>query len=155
MNTKLLDLFAEYLEKQDALSKLTENEKLHEYGYSEIHTIAAIGNLEEPNVTEIAKHMKMTKGAISKIIKKLQTAGAIESYQKIGNKQKVFYSLTDKGQFLYDEHEKRHNLWIKRDREFLDRYTKEQLNFISSFMVEFNSYMDEQIERIGGNNDAT
>ncbi len=76
-------------------------ESISKYGYSEIHTIAAVGNLEEPNVTEIAKRMKMTKGAISKIIKKLQIAGAMEAYQKDGNKQKVFYSLTDKGQFLY------------------------------------------------------
>ena len=70
MYDTLLDLFAEYLEKQDALSKLTEHEKLHEYGYSEIHTIAAIASLPEPNVTSIAQQMKMTKGAVSKIIKR-------------------------------------------------------------------------------------
>ena len=69
MKDNLLNLFAEYLEKQDALSKLTEHEKLHEYGYSEIHVVAAIGDLQNPNVTSIAKHMKMTKGAVSKIIK--------------------------------------------------------------------------------------
>ena len=74
MKDKLLNLFAEYLEKQDALSKLTDHEKLHEYGYSEIHVVAAIGDLQNPNVTSIAKHMKMTKGAVSKIIKRLLSA---------------------------------------------------------------------------------
>lgn len=39
---ELLVLFDEYLEKQDVLSKLTEAEKLHDLGYSEIHTIVAI-----------------------------------------------------------------------------------------------------------------
>ena len=70
MNERLLDLFTEYLEKQDMLSKLTEHEKLHAYGYSEIHVIAAIGDMDAPNVTSIVGYMHMTKGAISKIIKK-------------------------------------------------------------------------------------
>ena len=65
---ELLVLFDEYLEKQDVLSKLTEAEKLHDLGYSEIHTIVAIQELEEANVTAIAEKMHMTKGAISKII---------------------------------------------------------------------------------------
>lgn len=35
----LLNQFAEFLEKKEMLSKLAENEKLHSYGYSEIHTM--------------------------------------------------------------------------------------------------------------------
>ena len=66
MNTVLMNLFVKYMEKQEILSKLTEDEKLHGYNYSEIHTIAAIGDLEEPNVTQIASYMNVTRGAISK-----------------------------------------------------------------------------------------
>ena len=55
--------------------------KLHDLGYSEIHTIVAIQELEEANVTAIAEKMHMTKGAISKIIKRLSSLGAIETYQ--------------------------------------------------------------------------
>lgn len=65
VNTELMNLFVKYMEKQEILSKLTEGEKLHGYNYSEIHTIAAIGDLEEPNVTNIANHMNVTRGAIS------------------------------------------------------------------------------------------
>lgn len=154
MNDNLLNLFAEYLEKQDALSKLTEHEKLHEYGYSEIHTIVAIGDLQNPNVTSIAQHMKMTKGAISKIIKRLLSANVIKTYQFENNKQKIFYSLTKKGKFLYDEHKKRHELWLQRDRHFLDRYSESQLEFIQNFMVDFNLYLQEQIDEKGGQNNA-
>lgn len=145
MYADLLNLFAEYLEKQDALSKLTEHETLHEYSYSEIHTVAAIAELQEPNVTSIAQRMKMTKGAISKIMKRLLSAGVIESYQLANNRQKVFYSLTPKGRFLYEEHEKRHNLWLQRDELFLSRYSKRQLEFITTFMTNFNRYLQEQI----------
>lgn len=90
MNTELMNLFAAFMEKQEILSKLTEDARLHGYNYSEIHTIAAIGDLEEPNVTQIANYMNVTKGAISKIAKKLLEQGLIEAYQQDGNKQKVF-----------------------------------------------------------------
>lgn len=154
MKDNLLNLFAEYIEKQDALSKLTEHEKLHEYGYSEIHVVAAIGDLQNPNVTSIAKHMKMTKGAVSKIIKRLLSADVIKSYQHEDNKQKIFYSLAEKGRFLYDEHKKRHEFWLQRDRRFLDKYSEKQLELIRKFMVDFNLYLQEQIDEKGGQKNA-
>ena len=66
------------LERQDMLSKLTESSCLDEYGYSETHCIDFIGRLELPNVTKIAEHMGMTRGAISKMTKKLLAKGLIE-----------------------------------------------------------------------------
>ena len=83
MKEEVLKSFSEYLEKQDVLCKLTENVKLHEYGYSEIHTIVAIKELNEPNVTAISNRLKMTKGAISKIIKKLLNNGTYRKRGKI------------------------------------------------------------------------
>ena len=153
MNTVLMNLFVKYMEKQEILSKLTEDEKLHGYNYSEIHTIAAIGDLEEPNVTQIASHMNVTRGAISKITKKLLEQNLIESYQLDGNKQKIFFRLTKSGQFLYDEHEKRHNLWLKRDDDFIKQFNPETLEQIERFMKEFNDYLETQIVKIGGNVD--
>lgn len=143
---ELLLLFGEYLEKQDVLSKLTEAEKLHDLGYSEIHTIVAIQELDDANVTAIAERMHMTKGAISKIIKRLSALETIETYQKDDNRQKIFYSLTAKGIALYEEHAKRHSLWIKRDQAFLAKYSKADQEKIREFMSDFNLYLDEQIK---------
>ena len=86
----LLNQFAEFLEKQDMLSKLTENEKLHSYGYSEIHVIAAIGDLEEPNVTALAKTLRLTKGAVSKITKRLISSNVIERIPYLTTDRKFF-----------------------------------------------------------------
>ena len=72
---KLLKEIALMLERQDMLSKLTENVCLDEYGYSETHCIDYIGKLELPNVTKVAEHMQMTRGAISKMTKKLLAKG--------------------------------------------------------------------------------
>ena len=153
MNTDLMNLFAKYMEKQEILSKLTEDEKLHGYNYSEIHTIAAIGDLEKPNVTNIANHMHVTRGAVSKITKKLLAQNLIEAYQQVGNKQKIFFRLTESGKFLYDEHEKRHDLWLKRDDAFIKQFDKETVKLVEAFMTEFNDYLEKQISELGGNTD--
>ncbi len=153
MNTELMNLFVKYMEKQEILSKLTEDEKLHGYNYSEIHTIAAIGDLAEPNVTQIANYMNVTRGAISKITKKLLGQNLIEAYQQDGNKQKIFFRLTKSGQFLYDEHEKRHNLWLKRDNAFIKQFDRKTIEQVEKFMGAFNDYLETQIIELGGNAD--
>lgn len=153
MNTELMNLFVKYMEKQEILSKLTEDEKLHGYNYSEIHTIAAIGDLEEPNVTKIANYMNVTRGAISKITKKLLDRNLIESYRQVGNKQKVFFRLTKSGRFLYEEHDKRHKLWLSRDDAFISRFDSETVEQVENFMKEFNDYLEAQIVKLGENTD--
>ena len=142
----LLKEIALMLERQDMLSKLTENVCLDEYGYSETHCIDYIGKLELPNVTKVAEHMQMTRGAISKMTKKLLAKGLIEKYTLENNKKEVYFRLTESGIELFKEHEKRHKLWEKRDMQFLERYSKEEIKIITKFMKEFNVYLEEQIE---------
>lgn len=149
MNTVLMNLFVKYMEKQEIISKLTENEKLHGYNYSEIHTVAAIGDLAEPNVTRIADYMNVTRGAISKITKKLLEQKVIEAYRLEGNKQKIFFRLTESGQFVYDEHAKRHNLWLKRDSAFIKQFDSETVEQVERFMKAFNDYLETQIMELG------
>lgn len=153
MSKQLMNLFVKYMEKQEILSGLTEDEKLHGYNYSEIHTISAIGDLTDPNVTRIANYMNVTKGAISKITKKLLEQNLIESYQQDGNRQKIFFRLTKSGQFLYDEHEKRHNLWLKRDEAFIKQFDRKTIEQVENFMSAFNDYLAMQIAELGGSTD--
>ena len=120
---RLLQEIALMLEHQDMLSKLTESQCLDEYGYSE------------------------TRGAISKMTKKLLAKGLIEKYTLETNKKEVYFKLTERGKVLFKEHEKRHKQWEKRDMQFLSRYSKEETDTILKFMQEFNVYLDEQIEQ--------
>ena len=144
----LLKELALMLERQDMLSQLTENQCLDEYGYSETHCIDFIGRLELPNVTKIAEHMRMTRGAISKMTKKLLAKGMIEKYTLETNKKEIYFRLTEQGQLVFEEHAKRHRLWEKRDMEFLARYPKEEIATVYTFMQEFNAYLEEQIQQL-------
>ena len=97
---RLLQEIALMLEHQDMLSKLTESQCLDEYGYSETHCIDNIGRLELPNVTKIAEQMQMTRGAISKMTKKLLAKGLIEKYTLETNKKEVYFKLTERAGFF-------------------------------------------------------
>lgn len=144
----LLKELALMLERQDMLSQLTENQCLDEYGYSETHCIDFIGRLELPNVTKIAEHMRMTRGAISKMTKKLLAKGMIEKYTLETNKKEIYFRLTEQGKLVFEEHAKRHRLWEKRDMEFLARYPKGEIATVYTFMQEFNAYLEEQIQQL-------
>lgn len=142
----LLKEIASMLQRQEMLTKLTESVCLEEYSYSETHCIDYIGKTELPNVTKIADNMQMTRGAISKMTKKLLAKGLIEKYTLESNKKEIYFRLTESGLELYKEHEKRHKLWEQRDSRFLERYSPEEMEIITKFMKEFNMYLEEKIE---------
>lgn len=75
-------------------------------------------------------------------------------YMLSDNHQKIFYFLTEKGKELYDEHEQRHNLWLKRDDDFLKQYDQKYLAQIQEFMEDFNHYLEEKIIETGEREDA-
>ena len=142
----LIDLFREFGDKQEILSKLREDKLLRMYNSSELHIVAAIGDLELPNVTSLAEYLRMTRGGISKNVKKLTEAGLIISYQLDGNTKNIYYRLTDYGRDIYEKHAKAHEAWIQRDRKFIEEFSLEQLRVVEDFMKKYIQHIDNRIE---------
>ena len=147
----LLNLFKEYGDKQEILSKLREDQSLRGYNNSELHIIAAIGDLEQPNVTSLAEHMRMTRGGICKNIKKLTEAGLISSYQIDGNAKNIYYRLTDAGKIIYERHAEAHEAWIARDMDFMKGFSDKQLDQVTDFMKRYIDHIDQSIEESENN----
>ena len=141
----LLNMFKEYGDKQEILSKLREDQSLREYNNSELHIIAAIGDLEQPNVTSLAEHMGMTRGGICKNIKKLTEAGLISSYQINGNAKNIYYRLTDTGKNIYEKHAEAHEAWLARDMAFIKGFSDKQLDQVTDFMKQYIEHIDQRI----------
>ena len=150
----LLNLFKEYGDKQEILSKLREDKSLRQYNSSELHIIAAIGDLEQPNVTSLADHMGMTRGGICKNIKKLTEAGLISSYQRDGNVKNIYYRLTDAGKMIYERHAEAHKAWIARDMAFMEGFSDKQLNQVRDFMKQYIKHIDQRIEESEKNGES-
>lgn len=146
MEKGLLALFQAIYEKQDMLSKLTDRVLYSSMGYSEIHCLAAIDALDEPNTTLLADHLRMTRGAVSKIIRKLLDKGLIEVFQQPGNKKEKYHRLTRRGKTANDRHTKAHKAWEKRDLKFLQDISDVDKAVVSDFLDRFNSYLEQVIE---------
>ena len=81
--TSLTDLF----NKIDAYYKPQMEAEFSNISLSEIETIEFIAKTPYPNVTKLAHHLYMTRGAASKIAKKLLKKNLVESYQIPQNKE--------------------------------------------------------------------
>ena len=150
----LLSLFKEYGDKQEILSKLREDQSLRGYNNSELHIIAAIGDLEQPNVTSLADYMGMTRGGICKNIKKLTEAGLISSYQRDGNVKNIYYRLTDAGRMIYERHAEAHKAWIARDMAFMEGFSDKYLGQVADFMKQYIEHIDRSIEESEKNGES-
>lgn len=146
IDLELIELFKEFYEKQDIVQKQSTKPYIHEYGHSELHCLEAIGRWENPNVSLVALKLAITRGAASKIVKKLLNRGDIDSYQLPTNKKEIYYRLTERGRKAAEAHERRHRLWQERDLGFLKSIASEDKAVILRFLRNFNKYLLERIE---------
>ncbi|EPS53035.1 MarR family transcriptional regulator [Clostridium botulinum A1 str. CFSAN002368] len=115
----IMEGFKEIYEKEEILGKIAFRGEYEKYGVSEIHCIDFIGKIENPNVTKISENMNMTRGAISKICKKLLNSKLIDKYKKPDNDKEIYFKLTKSGEELYKRHEIKHKKWEERNNNFL------------------------------------
>ncbi|MCR6546656.1 MarR family transcriptional regulator [Dehalobacterium formicoaceticum] len=141
----LLSKYLEMHDKDDILTKSDSRYLIEGYGVSETNCVDKIGVLDQPNVTKIAKELNLSRGAVSKIIKKLISSGDVVSYQNPGNKKEIYYQLTEKGQLLFIEHQKRHESWKERQLKFFENMQQDELAVVCNFFTEFNKNLERQI----------
>ncbi|QSX07073.1 MarR family transcriptional regulator [Sedimentibacter sp. zth1] len=135
-------------EKIKTIQKLTEKDMMSNFCNSEVHCVDIIGKIEYANVTKIAEKMNMTRGAISKITRKLMEKNVIVSYQLDCNKKEIYFRLTDKGSELYKVHEQWHVDWEKRSTLFFDKYTNEELDIVNEFLGNYQLYLNYKIDKL-------
>lgn len=111
---------------------------------SEIHMLEAIG--EEPGIklTDLAKKLGITKGAIPKMSRKLERKGLMINYKSSDNKKEVLFKLADAGYTACDGHKKYHARFdkqIKRKLKLLNRTQKEFLQTVFTELVQYSEEM--------------
>lgn len=142
----LLDNFKKIYEKQEKLSTLTDKNLFDSFSNSEIHTIDIIGNLDDVNGVLIASKLEMTRGAISKIISKLNKKNVVDKYQLDDNKKEIYYKLTDYGKEIYNKHKVAHSDWENRELEFFNKLDKNEKETVNNFLVKYNDYLSNLIK---------
>lgn len=143
--------FREVFNKMAWLNKNKMEDILKGYKSSEIHCIEYIGRNVDPNVTKLGEAFYMTRGAISKLTKKLIQKGLIESYQKPENKKEIYFRLTKQGQELYNVHDELHSEFQNRDKAVFEQVTEEQFESMLRFIEKYNMHLDAEIKKQGVN----
>lgn len=141
--------FRELFNKLAWLNKQKMEKALEEYKASEVHCIEYIGQHKDPNVTKLAEHFYMTRGAISKVMKKLIQKNLVERYQKPENKKEIYFKLTSEGKAVYKTHEKLHKEFEARDEVVFESVTEEQFDNMLHFIEMYSQHLDKEIKRQG------
>ncbi|KNH24014.1 MarR family transcriptional regulator [Priestia megaterium] len=114
---------------------------LKDYKLSEIELIENIALIPNANVTKLAAASYMTRGAISKLTKKLIAKNMIESYQSVENKKEIYFRLTINGQKINDVHQELHQSFLERDKEVFKYMTDEEFDTIFRFIGRYRHHL--------------
>jgi len=145
---QVMMVLRDLLNKISWLNKFKMEDSLKGYKPSEIHCIEYIGRNIDSNVTKLAESFFMTRGAISKLTKKLIEKGLIESYQKQDNKKEIYFRLTEQGKVIYKIHEELHQEFRERDKAVFEKVTDEQFDSMLNLVEKYSSHLDEEIKKL-------
>ncbi|MDX8360127.1 MarR family transcriptional regulator [Cytobacillus sp. IB215316] len=87
---------------------------------SEIHAIDAIGIEGEILMSELARRLDVTKGAVTQVISRLESKKLVFRSPHYKDSRAVLISLTERGKVAFQAHEELHEQFYARIREELD-----------------------------------
>ncbi|MBN1881699.1 MAG: MarR family transcriptional regulator [Deltaproteobacteria bacterium] len=137
-------LFEQVAQSYVALEKTPRHfgtEKLFHMG--EINTIDVVGRLPGINITELARELEVTKGAVSQMVKKLEKKGCVAAAKKPGNDKEVVLNLTKEGRIAYEYHQRHHAGLEKALRRIMERFDTEALADIRDMLEALGRYYTE------------
>jgi DNA-binding MarR family transcriptional regulator len=109
----------------------------------EINTIDAVGKFPDINVTDLARELEVTKGAVSQMVKKLEKKGCLLVTKKPGNDKEVALNLTEVGRVAFEYHQ-RHHAGIKMVlRRLMERFDTEALADLRELLETLRQYYEE------------
>jgi DNA-binding MarR family transcriptional regulator len=127
-----------------------QHKKGHDFGSgdllfpSEIHTIQAIGDHENINITDLAAALKVTKPTISERVKKLERLDLIQRQDAADNMKIVILHLTTRGWIAYKGHETHHNEMFAHFQKQFGSNTPDQIRKCQQAFAAFLDVMKQK-----------
>jgi len=149
ISEEIIELFIRLANKYKAMEKipLDFGAGAHLY-HSEMHLIDQIGDHPDLNITELAKVMGVTKGAISQTVKKLENKGVITRYKGAENEKEVFLKFTDIGREIYRKHKEIDKEAIIPLYEELRKYSDDKVYFLVEMFKWMDTFLDDSTKKM-------
>ena len=114
----------------------------------EIHTIQAIGEHEQINITGVAAHFGVTKGAASQMIAKLEDRGFLQKERVDHSNKELRLSLTKLGWRAFHAHERFHEKHMADLVDRLSAFSLSQIATITVLLDIIESVVDERLSQL-------
>lgn len=102
--------------------------------FSEVQVLEAIFRNKDSNMTDLSIELGVTKAAITKTMKKLETKGYISRYKLLSNNKNILVSVTDLGNKIYGEYQEFiYKTLFKEVFHLFDNESEETINMFKKF----------------------
>lgn len=112
---------------------------------TEIHLIEIIGDMEGSSVTDISKHLGVTKGAVSQNLKRLEAKGFTEKEPDPENLSRSIVMLMSKGKTAYWAHKYWHETMDGGYLQYLDELDGESFRIVVNFLEKTEDFLKRRI----------
>lgn len=137
VNAYLVRIFNEIMQiEEDSLRMST----FANVSIKEMHTIEAIGLVENPTSTEVANKLGVTVGTLSVSIQNLVKKGFVERVSSPEDRRVVKLKLTKQGRLLYRLHHKFH---MEMVRQTLNGLELDEAQALMKGLRNLNQFLDE------------
>lgn len=113
---------------------------------SEIHLTEIIGDNEGFSVTDLAKLLGVTKGAISQNLKRLEKKGLTTKEEDPENLSRSIVGLTSKGKAAYYAHKHWHEDMDGGYKTYYENLEEEQISFLLDFMTRVEDFLNRVMD---------
>ena len=113
---------------------------------AEIHTIAAVGDNPNINITSLAEILGITKGAASQMIYKLVDKGTVEKRVSPDSDTEVVLNLTESGLINYRAHNEYHKQTNDTAFMLLERMPEPFYQCMLEYFSDFEKVIDEKLK---------
>lgn len=141
---EITELFIRAVRKYNALEKIPVKLRSdHSLYHSERHMLDMIGDHPGMNITDFARALGVTKGAISQVVKKLEVKGVIMRYKSATNGKEVILELTASGRGIYLEHQKTNEATLGPLIRELEKYPDDKVRFLIAMFKWIDGFLDD------------
>jgi DNA-binding MarR family transcriptional regulator len=111
---------------------------------SEIHLIEVVGQNEGLSVTDLARRLGITKGAVSQTLKRLEAKEIIVKEVDPRNISRITVSLSTKGQVAYYSHLQWHETVDGGFRNYFVRLPEDKIRFLEEFLSILEQFLKKR-----------
>lgn len=94
--------------------------------------MAIIASYENIHISEIARKLNVTKGAVSKTVRNLEKKGFVKKHTDVINQSRVLIRLTENGLKIAEMHDKIHK---EMNEDFMNYYASLSENDINKIII--------------------